>query len=294
MIKPDVSVILPTYNQFQYLELAIKSVLSQSFKNWELIIIDNNSDDGTSKILNKYKSNKIKILKINNHGIIAKSRNKGIIESNGKYIAFLDSDDIWYPNKLEKCLELLKPPYSLICHSELWNYDGNKKTKHNYGPNNKSLFINLLFKGNCLSTSAILVLKKEIIKAKMFSEDYRFNTVEDYHLWLKLSKNGVKMNFINNVLGEYLIHSANNSNAVKRNFNAHLAVFDDIYSKINERSSYYKILYNKRLAEIIYLKARSLSSNGIKLKAIKNLFLAIFKWPFKLKYYYFLFVFLIK
>lgn len=83
------------------LDEALKSVISQSYDNWELIIIDNHSIDNTDEILKKYTDNRIKILKINNNGIIAKSRNAGLAKASGDWIAFLDSDDIWYPQRLE-------------------------------------------------------------------------------------------------------------------------------------------------------------------------------------------------
>ena len=83
------------------LDEAIKSVMSQSYNNWELIVIDNYSIDNTNEILKKYTDSRIKILKINNNGIIAKSRNAGLENACGDWVAFLDSDDIWYSQRLE-------------------------------------------------------------------------------------------------------------------------------------------------------------------------------------------------
>merc|ERR1711991_640976 len=84
-------------------------------KNWELIIVDNNSVDNTCKIINSYKCKKIKLFNIVNKGIIAKSRNFGIKNSNGKYIAFLDSDDYWFKEKLEISLKYIDD-YDFIYH----------------------------------------------------------------------------------------------------------------------------------------------------------------------------------
>ena len=98
-----VSIILPTYNRASsFLKEAIDSVINQSYMNWELIVIDNNSTDNTIDLVESYKSNKIFIYQINNNGVIAKSRNLGIEKSSGDYVAFLDSDDFWYKNKLQK------------------------------------------------------------------------------------------------------------------------------------------------------------------------------------------------
>ena len=106
--KCIVSIIIPTYKRVEKLKRAIDSVLSQTFTNWELIIIDNHSLDGTKELVDDYNNPKIKMLLIKNNGNIAKSRNLGIKKSNGKYLALLDSDDLWVPNKLQICINALK------------------------------------------------------------------------------------------------------------------------------------------------------------------------------------------
>ena len=94
------SIIIPTFNRKLLLERAVKSVIDQTYINWELIIVDNSSTDGTEELIKRLNNNKIKYHKIKNNGIIAKSRNLGIDESVGDFICFLDSDDWWYENKL--------------------------------------------------------------------------------------------------------------------------------------------------------------------------------------------------
>jgi teichuronic acid biosynthesis glycosyltransferase TuaG len=104
-----VSIIMPTYNAGHYLDQAVESVLKQTFSNWQLIIVDDASIDGsTQSIENKYTNdNRIHILRMRrNHGA-AFCRNKALLHSTGRYIAFLDSDDIWYPNKLKTQLEFI-------------------------------------------------------------------------------------------------------------------------------------------------------------------------------------------
>ena len=102
--NPLISVVTPTYNRARTLPRAIDSVLSQTFVNWELIIVDNHSSDNTQEIVSSYSSEKIKFFQIQNNGIIAKSRNLGIDKARGDFIAFLDSDDYWEPSKLAKFL----------------------------------------------------------------------------------------------------------------------------------------------------------------------------------------------
>ena len=103
-LRPLVSIIIPTYPQATYIGKALQSIIDQTFKNWEAIIIDNHSTDDTQKILNQFVDPRIKCLKIKNNGIIAKSRNLGIKFAKGEWIAFLDSDDWWTKDKLEICI----------------------------------------------------------------------------------------------------------------------------------------------------------------------------------------------
>ena len=100
MNNPFFSVIIPTYNQASFLEASLRAVFQQTFKNYEIIVIDNHSSDNTTSLVKRYKK-KIIYKKINNNGIIAKSRNLGIKLAKGKWIAFLDSDDYWSKDKLK-------------------------------------------------------------------------------------------------------------------------------------------------------------------------------------------------
>jgi len=116
------SVIIPTYNQANLLKKALTSVLNQSFKSYEIIIIDNFSTDNTQEVVENIKDRNIFYKKIHNDGVIAKSRNEGIKLSNGEWLAFLDSDDSWYSKRLEIISNFLKKnnDYEIICTDELW------------------------------------------------------------------------------------------------------------------------------------------------------------------------------
>ena len=101
-----ISVIIPTFNRKDFIWAAINSVLIQTYINYEIIVVDDGSTDNTSEIIRNYKDNKLKYFKIPHSGISAKVRNYGISQAEGKYIAFLDSDDIWMPKKLEKQISI--------------------------------------------------------------------------------------------------------------------------------------------------------------------------------------------
>ena len=104
----NVDIILPNYNSSQHVEETLNSIISQSFKNWNLLIVDDNSDDKTKNILKKYHSNnKIKIIWLKKNKGVGFCRNLAIRNSNAKYIAFIDSDDIWEKEKLSRQLNFM-------------------------------------------------------------------------------------------------------------------------------------------------------------------------------------------
>ncbi|HKK53946.1 MAG TPA: glycosyltransferase family A protein [Patescibacteria group bacterium] len=102
--NPKISVIIPTYNRANFLPRAIKSVLNQTFKDFELIIVDDGSTDNTKEVINNYLKNddRIKYIYQQNSGGPPKPKNTGIKIAKGEYIAFLDSDDEWFKDKLKK------------------------------------------------------------------------------------------------------------------------------------------------------------------------------------------------
>ena len=112
---PLVSIVIPTYNRAHCIARTINSVIEQSVTDWELVIIDNNSTDSTLEIISSFSDERISTSQIENNGIVATSRNLGIRLSRGKYVAFLDSDDWWVPEKLEISVSALKEgPYIAI------------------------------------------------------------------------------------------------------------------------------------------------------------------------------------
>ena len=104
-----VSVIMPSYNTEKFVEMSINSVLSQTYEDWELIIIDDNSTDNTDNVIYPFlKDNRIKYFKNSKNLGAAISRNRGLREAKGRWIAFLDSDDLWLPDKLEKQIKFME------------------------------------------------------------------------------------------------------------------------------------------------------------------------------------------
>jgi len=213
-----ITIVIPTYNNALLLKKSIYSVVSQTFDNFELIIIDNFSTDKTSEVISEFKDSRISHNKIRNNGIIAKSRNLGIKLAKGEWIAFLDSDDIWYPKRLEKISKFLTKEYDfdVITTNEYKVFDkSSTKKKLFYGLKGTNKYRSLLLFGNRLSPSATLVRKKFLDKHSIyFKENKEFITVEDYDLWLMLAFNNAKFLFLKSFEGEYLMHGNNASNKI--------------------------------------------------------------------------------
>ena len=128
---PFFTVIVPNYNNSKYIHRCIKSVIDQTFHNWELIIIDNNSNDNSLEVINSFKDKRVKTITIQNNGIIAKSRNLGINSSKGIWLCFLDSDDWWEETKLNTIYKkIIKTEVDVIVHNEFLSFEKNKKKKN--------------------------------------------------------------------------------------------------------------------------------------------------------------------
>ena len=208
------SVIIPTYNSLKLLKKAILSLEKQNFKNFETIVVDDGSTDGTMLFLKKYKKKKInlKFFSSKRFGGPAKPRNIGIKKSNGKWICFLDSDDFWFPKKLYYLKNFIKnsnKKYDIYHHNEL--LISKKKQKIiNYKTYKNNYYLNLLLNGNNLSPSASVINKDFINKHNLyFTEVKKFISVEDYDFWLRAALKGAKFKYIKEVLGVYNIHDKN-------------------------------------------------------------------------------------
>ncbi len=226
--SPYFSIVIPTFNSADFLKRAISSVFAQSFKDFEIIVIDNSSKDHTNEVLESFNHPSLKMITVNNFGVIAYSRNIGIEHSNGQWIAFLDSDDVWGPEKLEKVRKIIefKDNIIAVCHDE-WHVNNGKRIKRlRYGPAGEDLYKRLLFMGNCLSTSAVSLRKDVALKTGGFSEKKEYITVEDYEYWIRLSNEGIIF-FIEDVLGEWHTHGNNYSSNAKIHADALIAVKED-------------------------------------------------------------------
>jgi len=182
--SPFFSVIIPTYNREHFLKIAIESVLNQIFQDFELIVIDDGSTDCTKDLIKSYEDRRLKYICQKNHGV-AHARNKGIENSVGRFIAFLDSDDSWVPEKLGIAKEYIdKFPEMKIFHTEeTWYRRGkllNQKKKHKK-PNGNVFYNSLPL--CCIGMSTSVIKKETFNKIGKFDES--LPACEDYDFWLR-------------------------------------------------------------------------------------------------------------
>jgi glycosyltransferase involved in cell wall biosynthesis len=183
--SPLVSVIIPTFNRAWSIQRAVDSVLSQDYKEIELIVVDDGSSDATPDILPRY-GNSVKAIRQSNAGVSA-ARNRGIKEASGGLIAFLDSDDYWLPGKLSTQVDFfLSHPAALICQTEeIWIKNGrrmNPKKRHRKPSGmifSQSLHLCLI------SPSAVMIRKELFDETGLFDET--LPACEDYDLWLRVT-----------------------------------------------------------------------------------------------------------
>lgn len=256
-MPPLVSVIIPTYNRSYCIKKAINSVLCQTFKGFELIIIDNYSTDNTEEIISNYKNKKIIYTKFYNNGVIASSRNKGISLSKSKYVAFLDSDDWWKKNKLEISLNFLENGYDFICHGlEIIRKNKYKNKPGEYTKYIKKLkqpfFESLLKDGNTIETSSVVVKREIINSVGGFYESNNLSGSEDYDMWLRISSVTNKFYVIKNNLG-YLTFGEDNFSKDNQKIRKALPILIDRTQKLCIKKRY-KPNYLYFLASSTYLE----------------------------------------
>jgi glycosyltransferase involved in cell wall biosynthesis len=183
--KPQVSVIIPTYNRAWAVKEAVDSVLAQEFNDFELIVVDDGSTDDTPKTLNAY-GPRITVLRQSNRGVSA-ARNRGIAAAAGHLVAFLDSDDLWLPSKLVRQVDFFNNhPAAVICQTEeIWIRNGvrvNPKKRH-------QKFSGMIFERSlelCLVSPSAVMIRKALFNS-IGGFDESLPACEDYDLWLRVS-----------------------------------------------------------------------------------------------------------
>jgi glycosyltransferase involved in cell wall biosynthesis len=256
-LQPLVSIIMPSYNRGYCIKRAIESVLGQTYPRWELLIVDNQSIDDTEIVVKSYNDHRIIFLNIINDGVIARSRNKGIENASGKYIAFLDSDDWWAADKLKVSVDVLEQGVDIIYHDLYAISKKNTKPKLWRKVKTRDVGINafedLISKGNALSTSSVVISAALMLRINGFSVDPFLVGAEDYDAWIRLSSITNKFKRVKKTMGYYW-QGDDNFTSAERTINL-ILYLSSIYEKEFKKENH-KYLLNSASFQYMLGKAK--------------------------------------
>ncbi len=247
--SPLVSIILPTYNCANFLPDSLGSILLQTYGSYEIVVVDDGSTDNTKEVLDPFMG-KIKYINLEQNKGLPVARNIGIRSAQGRYIAFIDADDLWFPEKLQTDIEhFQRYPEVGMVYSKHINVDEkgtfiNRGTKRRLPSGN--IFIQLFSEQNFITTSTVVVKKEVFETAGLFDEQF-FNC-QDWDMWLRTA-------FYFKVAGinEFLVKYRHNPNSLSKNYQRVLKhqkmVIDKIYTVFKDKENgISEKLYKKRLA----------------------------------------------
>lgn len=187
--SPLVTVVMPAYNAAKYISETIESVLRQSFSDYELLVVNDFSKDNTAEIVGNYikYDSRIKIINLSsNMGAPAGPRNIGIHQARGKWIAFLDADDIWHPNKLQRQIEILKITKARFCSTKMIDFVESTDVKLSDALSLDYEWVSFLQQLIRYRTpTSSVIVEKSLITENLFNEDIRFKAREDLDCWLR-------------------------------------------------------------------------------------------------------------
>lgn len=280
-----VSVIIPTYNRAHYIREAVESVLAQSYKNFEIIVVDDGSTDGTEEVLHPYRDS-IRYFYQENQGASA-ARNLGIKNARGKYIAFLDSDDFWLPEMLEVQVGYLEAhPEAGMVHADFLildegsNNPGPRKRTHSR-PKPSGYIFPELFIENAVMNVCVIVRRASLEVTGLFDPEFR--RAEDYHLWLRIARH-FPIAYINRPLGICRRHAGNTNRNMANHHLQALAAMEkmlhlnpEIANEIGS-GTVRRGLFNRAFAVAYYLFDEGAYRNG-RLYFAKALRLWPCHWP---------------
>ncbi|WP_296400675.1 glycosyltransferase family 2 protein [Acidaminococcus timonensis] len=195
---PNVSIIMPAYNSRNTIGASIQSVISQTFTDWELLIIDDCSPETMKDIADSFHDERIKYIRLLKNSGVAAARNMGISQAKGRYIAFLDSDDFWLPEKLEKQLQFMQNNGYAFTYTWYRQFEDDPAHPIRLVKTKNFVDYRKLLRGNDIGCLTVMIDRKQIPEIHMPSEKH-----EDYITWLNLLKKGYQAYSLQEDLARY-------------------------------------------------------------------------------------------
>lgn len=230
MKEPLVSIIMPAYNAERYISEAVKSVLSQTYENWELLITDDGSTDGTAKAVQEFKDKRIRYFYQENKGQSA-ARNTSLGHAQGEYIAFLDADDIFLPQKLERQVAFLESqPECDFSYSKIeYFWDGEPEKRYVLNIDHPSGFLkdDLIRRGgHTMVPTSVMFRRKWYDQYGGFGSEFRRS--DEYFFYLKMALHGARFCYLDETLALNRLNRGSltrNETYLKETAEANLAIF---------------------------------------------------------------------
>lgn len=244
-----VSIIVLTYNRINLLTKTINSILKQTYPDFEIIIVNDGSNDNTDNLKTIFPDKKVKLFNLSKQNNLAKLRNYGVQKAAGEYIAFCDDDDLWIETKLEIQIQLLKN-FDFVCsNAKLIDIDDNIVSEKYLNIETSILDTKSLLLNNSIMPSSVVFNKKILNDNKPFDEFNYINLCEDYNLWIKLSSI-TQLYFLNEELIYHRTHNSwarsfNNSRQIYLNHLSLLKPFTKSENVEIRDAAYLSILNNK-------------------------------------------------
>ncbi len=262
-----VSVVIPAWNAAAFIEKTLNSVREQTFRDYEIIVVDDGGSDSTKAVVDAWlKTHSLSGTCIRQENKkIAGARNTGMRAARGEFIALLDHDDLWYPLKLEKVMAAFSrhPEVDLIGHHINMTKDGKLVATIRKGPASSRMYERLLLVGNALAPSATVFRREKALSIGGFRENPEFNTVEDYDFWMRMSR-VCKFHFLDEVLAEYPVVARSASSRVEYHHNNLETLLRDHFREyFGDRPGLAaRLLMRRRLAAVYRSAAGALLESG--------------------------------
>jgi len=251
---PLVSVVIPTYNRAERLKRALESVFNQTFTDFEIIVVDDGSQDNTEEIIKNMQDPRIRFIKHPRNLGVSAARNTGIKASKGRYIAFLDSDDLWDRKKLEKQLIKIFQERADLCYtSVVFKTEKGKIVRKQVALYSGYIFP-ILLKKNIIGTASCVMVRQEIFKkVGLFNRNLSYR--EDYEMWLRIARTS-KVAAVAEELTIQIVHEGNRlSHNIHKRINGFEIIINEFLPELNKHPK----ALSKQMYELgkLYLKTHN-------------------------------------
>jgi glycosyltransferase involved in cell wall biosynthesis len=244
-----VSVVIPAFNSSMYISECIDSVLAQSYKNLEIIVVDDGSSDNTESIVKSYNETAIRFFSQRNSGS-AIARNFAVEKANGEWLAFIDSDDIWHPEKLtSQFSECFDKYWSHTDYYYLSTLYPEYTRATDFVPKHSGDVFKQLLLENTIATSTVMIRKEIFEEFGGYNPDLK--ALQDWDLWLRVAEK-YEICYLDIPLMSYRIHSGSVSRSTRKTFPYHISLINRYFAE-NKSATRYKALKNKALSQSSFI-----------------------------------------